>query len=410
VKNSIRNLVITLALLCTLAAGQNVRVDGVVQSRSGHPAPGASVAVCTQPANTGTTPCYPLAPLCSSLTDTACAQPNPVTADGLGNYHFYVATGQAYTYQFSGSALTTYFIPDQTPGGATLGQIVSLEYPNSSDGTICNGLAKIDQTSGSTTLGRATSTSGSEILILGVVEQGCGTSGFAILTFAGPALVIFDTPSPTVGDAIGVSSTIAGAATDLGSASPTGSGAVIGQVTLSAAGTLPSGCTVAPGCLVQLYPSGPNGGGGGGSTNALVNNPGSSTTNTVNPTGAAVVPITPSCNSGAGNTQSCFTANNSSGAAVLNAQNNGQVAIGNGTTHNLGSNVATNTDLDGTLTMSSGTNSYTFVGSYSVHPTCVASDETSIAAVKVTYTGTTSVTFTTSGSSDVIDYHCMYRN
>jgi len=76
----------------------------------------------------------------------------------------------------------------------------------------------------------------------------------------------------------------------------------------------------------------------------------------------------------------------------------------------VGSGTSSNTDFNGTLTQSSGTSSYTFAGTYSSHPVCLASDETSIASVKVTYTGTTAVTFTTSGASDVIDYSCTYRN
>jgi hypothetical protein len=76
------------------------------------------------------------------------------------------------------------------------------------------------------------------------------------------------------------------------------------------------------------------------------------------------------------------------------------------------SNQSANSDLDGELTMSSGTATYTFSTSntYTVHPICTANDNTAIAAVQVTYTGTTSVTFHTSGSSDVVEYHCHGRN
>jgi hypothetical protein len=71
---------------------------------------------------------------------------------------------------------------------------------------------------------------------------------------------------------------------------------------------------------------------------------------------------------------------------------------------------SSNTDLSGTLTLSGGTAAYTFAQTYASHPACVASDETSISPVKVTYTSTTSVTFTTSGATDVIDYICHGRN
>lgn len=61
---------------------------------------------------TSTTPCAPLASLCSSYTDTVCASPNPVTGDGLGNYHFYVTPGH-YTRQFYGTGLTARIQTDQ---------------------------------------------------------------------------------------------------------------------------------------------------------------------------------------------------------------------------------------------------------------------------------------------------------
>lgn len=108
-----------VVLLVTAALGQNVRYDQVVSTRSGAPAAGAKIAVCTQPATTSTTPCTPLAPLCSSLTDLVCNQPNPVTADGLGNYHFYLpAAKMPVSVQFYGPNVLTGFIPDQTFGGS----------------------------------------------------------------------------------------------------------------------------------------------------------------------------------------------------------------------------------------------------------------------------------------------------
>lgn len=61
---------------------------------------------------TSTTPCAPLANLCASYTDAVCASPNPVTGDGVGNYHFYVAPGH-YTRQFYGSGLTARVQTDQ---------------------------------------------------------------------------------------------------------------------------------------------------------------------------------------------------------------------------------------------------------------------------------------------------------
>lgn len=118
-----KNLLLFAVLACVSAFGQNVRQDNVALNRSGLPAPGALVAVCTQPATPGANnlaPCAPLANLCSSATDGICNSPNPVTADGLGNYFFYALPG-TYTIQIYGSGLVQRFLPDQTIGGGSAG-------------------------------------------------------------------------------------------------------------------------------------------------------------------------------------------------------------------------------------------------------------------------------------------------
>lgn len=102
-----------MTLFVTFSTAQNTRIDGTVFDNSGHPRAGAFVAVCLQPNNSTVTPCVPTAPLCASIADLVCSQPNPVTTDGLGNYHFYVATGILYTLQIYGTALTTQVLPDQ---------------------------------------------------------------------------------------------------------------------------------------------------------------------------------------------------------------------------------------------------------------------------------------------------------
>lgn len=111
--------VLGLAFFAALpASAQNVRVDGIALTRGGAPAPGANVAICSpQPANTTTMPCTPPASLCLSLADSFCGQPNVVQADGLGNFHFYIASGTVYTRQIYGSGLTTLVTPDQQAGG-----------------------------------------------------------------------------------------------------------------------------------------------------------------------------------------------------------------------------------------------------------------------------------------------------
>jgi hypothetical protein len=90
------------------AWAQGSRNDGIVFSAQGTPAAGAIVAVCTQPANTSTTPCSPLAVLYTDATLTVTA-PNPLASDGLGNYHFYAAPGR-YTLQFYGGPIRTPYV------------------------------------------------------------------------------------------------------------------------------------------------------------------------------------------------------------------------------------------------------------------------------------------------------------
>jgi hypothetical protein len=101
-----------LAFVILSAAGsawaQGARNDGIVFSAQGTPGAGAIIAVCAQPANTSTTPCSPLAILYTDPTLTVTA-PNPVTSDGLGNYHFYTAPGR-YTLQFYGGPIATPYI------------------------------------------------------------------------------------------------------------------------------------------------------------------------------------------------------------------------------------------------------------------------------------------------------------
>jgi hypothetical protein len=70
--------------------------------------------------------------------------------------------------------------------------------------------------------------------------------------------------------------------------------------------------------------------------------------------------------------------------------------------------VAANTDAAGTGTLTSGTFSYTFTGTYTSAPLCVASDTSAIAATRVQ---TTTTTLTVTGTAtDVINYSCTARN
>lgn len=126
-------LIVLLILMCTCtctapaAHGQGYRSDGVVQSRAGYPAAGATLTVCAEPAVITATGCtVPVILYTDSTLTVACAGvlspppalpsgvpcSNPLIADGLGNYHFYLPPGR-YALVFSGSSLTTYAMRDQ---------------------------------------------------------------------------------------------------------------------------------------------------------------------------------------------------------------------------------------------------------------------------------------------------------
>lgn len=92
------------------AHAQGSRHDDVVRNEQGLPVAGATIVVCTQPANVTVTPCTPLANLYTDSTLTTPA-PNPLTSDGLGNYYFYAAPG-VYTVQVYGAGINRYTTPD----------------------------------------------------------------------------------------------------------------------------------------------------------------------------------------------------------------------------------------------------------------------------------------------------------
>lgn len=159
-------LLLVLVFFAVDGHAQNARFDGVVLSRSGLPAPGATVALCTQPAVTTTTPCTPAAALCSSVSDLVCTSPNPVTADGLGNYFFYVKNGictvsAPCTLQFYGSAVTTRIQADQSFGGATTAPGISCSP------ITANGVVYINNSSACVTSNTATFTSSTNTLVVG---------------------------------------------------------------------------------------------------------------------------------------------------------------------------------------------------------------------------------------------------
>lgn len=103
-------IVIVALIAVGTARAQGSRHDGIALGERGRPVAGATVVVCTQPANVTVAPCTPLANLFTDATLTTSA-PNPLTSDGLGNYHFYAAPG-IYTMQIYGPGINTYTTPD----------------------------------------------------------------------------------------------------------------------------------------------------------------------------------------------------------------------------------------------------------------------------------------------------------
>jgi hypothetical protein len=107
-----RRLSLTLGTVCFAALSvlsisqsalaQGSRKDDIVFGPSGHPIANATVRVC-QATATGT-PCTPLATLYTDTTLTTTA-PNPLQADGIGNYHFYAPAGR-YVIQITGPGIT----------------------------------------------------------------------------------------------------------------------------------------------------------------------------------------------------------------------------------------------------------------------------------------------------------------
>lgn len=116
-------------LLATCAFAQNSRFESVALGPKG-PIPFALVAVCTQPANTSSQPCSPPANLCSSLSDTICTSPNPLTSDALGHYQFYIKQAQSpFTVQIYGPQVESPLVlPDQSAGVST-GSITKFTNP-----------------------------------------------------------------------------------------------------------------------------------------------------------------------------------------------------------------------------------------------------------------------------------------
>lgn len=108
-------LLLTLILMPSLVWAQNARYDGIAIGPRG-PVPGASIAVCNQPATTTTTPCSPLATIFSSAAGGP--QANPFQADAFGNFHFYAQPSSVFTVQLYGPQINppTVLLDQAMPG------------------------------------------------------------------------------------------------------------------------------------------------------------------------------------------------------------------------------------------------------------------------------------------------------
>jgi hypothetical protein len=142
-----RRLLILSSLLLwgPSAYSQSVRYQSQLIGSRGTPLAAQSVAVCTQPASIGTTPCSPLATLATS-TSTTSGGANPTTTDINGNFFFYAAPGR-YTIQIYGPQISTPFIQADTDlncaGGGTCtitGSITFASQIQANGGLAVNGI------------------------------------------------------------------------------------------------------------------------------------------------------------------------------------------------------------------------------------------------------------------------------
>jgi hypothetical protein len=113
------------------------RIDGSVLDNVPRPVPGAQIAVLTQPANTTTQPGSPLASIFSDVNG-AFPLANPFSADGTGNYFFYIAAG-TYTIQIYGGTLAAQIVlADQAAGTPAAGVSLQHNGTNNSTQTLLN--------------------------------------------------------------------------------------------------------------------------------------------------------------------------------------------------------------------------------------------------------------------------------
>jgi len=126
------------------------------------------------------------------------------------------------------------------------------EYPN--DGTTGTGLNLLAIYNGAGS-GAETASTGSSDGVVGVVSAGAGTTGKAVITWAGYAACNFDAANPAVGDYVTASTTQGGKCHDTGSTSRPSGVQVIGRIETGG------------GVRVTLAP--PSGGAGGGAVSSV---------------------------------------------------------------------------------------------------------------------------------------------
>jgi hypothetical protein len=259
-------LAFLLAFLLGSACAQNSRIDGIALGPKGSIA-FASVAVCTQPASTTTTPCSPAANLCASVTDAVCTSPNPLLSDVLGNYHFYVKQTQVpVTVQIYGAnVISPYVLTDQTVGATLSGnntftgnntwtgtntwQNISIFNGNVTFNGLVNGgsfggtISLANQNPTGTTLDTLTVLTGGPSTgiiapvstvngIVGVCVSNCTAAGNAVVQQTGITPCVFD-GATTANDYVVASTTVTGNCHDSGVVPPTKppqNTEVIGQV------------------------------------------------------------------------------------------------------------------------------------------------------------------------------------
>ena len=90
----------------------------------------------------------------------------------------------------------------------------------------------------------------------------------------------------------------------------------------------------------------------------------------------------------------------------------GAVSLGDQVTvaKGIATGTASNTDLAGAMTASTGTASYDFTQTYTSAPVCVVQDDTTLASLLTKTVTTSTLTATTTGASDQVSYVCHGRN